>query len=279
MRAIERWVAQQLGPSGPWVRLDAMRGSTAVFALTSADGRERVVKHYRSSRAFAQERRALSQWFGARERVGGARVPKLIAAAPELRVLIVDHLPGAAADEGAADVHRAAGRFLAALHQLECIDDDPLPLGEAIARRTHAWLRRAPLEPEQLRIVAQHGPRPELFAGARRVPCHRDFAPRNWLWDGERLSVLDFEHARPDLALVDLAKLCVGAWSQRPDRSAAFFAGYGRSLSDLEREQLRALVVLHGIASLAWGHERGDVELVAEGRRALASAAAWSPEF
>jgi Ser/Thr protein kinase RdoA (MazF antagonist) len=264
-------VVEQLGPTGPWVRLDAARGSTAVFGLTSADGRDRVVKQFRSPRAFEQERRALSQWFGD-AKIGGARTPRLIADAPELAALILERLPGAAANQDSPIVHSAAGRFLAALHQLEVIDDDPVPLAEALTQRTRAWLRRAAaaLEPEQARIVELHGPRPELFTDARRVACHRDFAPRNWLWDGERLAVVDFEHARPDLALVDLAKLCVGSWAQRPDLAVAFFAGYGRSPSDLEREQLRALVVLHGLASLAWGQERGDAELVMEGRSALA---------
>ena len=137
MRAIEQWVAQQLGPSGPWVRLDAMRGSTAVFGLTTTDGHERVVKQFRSARAYEQEHRALSRWFGAQERLGGARVPKLIAAAPELAALILERLPGTALDndaEEAPDVHRAAGRFLAALHQLPWVDDDPLPLADALVR-------------------------------------------------------------------------------------------------------------------------------------------------
>jgi Ser/Thr protein kinase RdoA (MazF antagonist) len=200
----------------------------------------------------------------------------VIASAPELAVLIIERLPGAELHEhanNAANVHRAAGRFLAALHQLEPSDGDPLPLAEALPQRIRAWLPRAPLEPGQLHVVEQHGPRPELFATARRVACHRDFAPRNWLWDGETLGIVDFEHARPDLALVDLAKLCVGSWAERPDLAAAFFGGYGRMPSDLERKQLRALVVLHGVASLAWGHARADADLVSEGRRALAMAA------
>lgn len=280
--ALHEWVAQRLGPTGPWVRLDAMRGSTAVFGLTAADGRECVVKQFRSARAFEQERRALSQWFVDARPLEGARVPRLIADAPELAALILERLPGAPPDESAPQttiVHRAAGQFLAALHQIELLDDDPLQLAEALTSRTQAWLRRAPLEPEQVRIVERHGPRPELFVGARRAACHRDFAPRNWLWDGEHLAVIDFEHARPDLALVDFVKLSVGAWSRRPDCAAAFFAGYGRSLTELEREQLRALQVLHGVASLAWGHDRGDAELVLEGRNALVSAAARAPEF
>jgi Ser/Thr protein kinase RdoA (MazF antagonist) len=192
----------------------------------------------------------------------------------------MEHRPGERPDPSSAealDVHRAAGRFLAALHRLEPSHDDPLPLAEALVRRTQAWLGRAPLEPEQVQIVAEHGPCLDLFANERRVACHRDFAPNNWLWDGETLTVLDFEHARPDLALVDLAKLCVGSWSQQPDSASAFFAGYGRIASDLERRQLRAVVVLHGVASLAWGHGRGDADLVREGQHALAMAAAGLP--
>lgn len=279
LRALERWVEQRLGPTGPWVRLDARRGSTTVFGLTGADGRECVLKQYRSMRAFEQERRALSVWFAEVERVGEARVPRLIGDAPKLAALLVERLPGSTAQQPAANVHRAAGRFLAALHQLAVLDDDPLPLADALLRRTRSWLRRADLDPEQARIVAQHGPRSDLFATARRVPCHRDFAPRNWLWDGERLAVIDFEHARLDLALVDLAKLCVDAWAEQPDCAAAFFAGYGRLLSDLEREQLRALVVLYGLGCLAWGRGRADADSIAEGQRALALAGAWSPGF
>lgn len=279
---LREWVGEQLGPTGPWVRLDAGRGSTAVFGLTAAEGHAYVIKQFRSVRGFAQERRALQNWFGESQAVGGARVPKLIADAPKLAALILERVPGAAPDpdaEHAIVVHRAAGRFLAALHQLELDPADPVPLAEALAQRTRAWLGRATLEPGEGRIVAELGPRPELFAGARRVACHRDFAPRNWLWDGETLAVVDFEHARPDLALVDLAKLCVGTWSRRPDCAAAFFAGYGRRLTEREREQLRALVVLHGLASLAWGHERGDLDLVLEGRRALTLARDGSLEF
>src|SRR5690606_14148538 len=135
-------------------------------------------------------------------------VPRLIADAPALATLILERLPGVSIEEPSPAVHHAAGRFLAALHQLEISDDDPLLLAEALIRRTESWRRRAALEPAQARVVDEHGPRRELFAGVRRVPCHRDFTPGNWLWDGETLAVIDFEHARPDLALVDLAKLC-----------------------------------------------------------------------
>lgn len=278
-RPIHEWVTRQVGPTGPWLRLDAMRGSTAVFSVTTTAGRELIVKQFRSSRGFEQERRALAEWFAGATELGGARVPRLLADEPRLATLLVERLPGAAPTAAdAPTVHRAAGRCLAALHQLEIADDDPLPIADALVRRIRSWLPRAALEPELIRIVEQHGPRAELFVGARRVACHRDFAPRNWLWDGRTLAVVDFEHARLDLALVDLAKLCVESW-RRPNCAAEFLAGYGRALTDLEREQLRAVVVLHAVASLAWGRERGDPEHVHEGRTALALAADWPAEL
>lgn len=265
-----------LGPTAEWTRLDAGRGSTRVFGVGDVDGGAWIVKQYRAMRGFEQERRALAQWFARRTHLGGARVPQLRAADADLAALIIERLPGDSVEAlgpGEALAH-AAGRFLAALHELAVADDDPLAVAEALMRRTRAWLRRGALEPELARIVAEHGPRPELFAGVHRVPCHRDFAPRNWLWDGRRLAVIDFEHARLDVGLGDLAKLHVDSWSRQPGLATAFFCGYGRTLSDLERERLRALIVLHGVASLMWGREHQEPggpqpSHVAEGLRAL----------
>jgi hypothetical protein len=267
---LRSWVAATLGPTRGWTRLGA---AWDVFAMTTADGRERVVKQLGSARAFEQEQQALDGWFLHAGEVGGARVPRLIASEPCLAALILERLPGSAPPEGDAVVHHAAGRFLAALHRLEIRDDDRLPLGDALAQRTRAWRRRVELEPEWHRVVDEHGPRPELFEGVSRVPCHRDFEARNWLWDGDTLAVVDFEHARMDCGLVDLAKLTVGSWRARPDLRTAFFAGYGREPTEVERERMRCVLVLHGLASLAWGREHGHETHVREGREALAAAA------
>jgi Ser/Thr protein kinase RdoA (MazF antagonist) len=267
---LRAWVEAQLGGARGWSRVAA---SAPLFGVYGPDGRAWVVKQHRSARAFAQEREALG-WFG--HELGGARVPQLRAADVELRALVCERLPGqpvTGAALPALDLHRAAGRFLASLHQLAQPDHDPMPVADALARRLETWRRRARLTPEQLALVDAHGPRPSLFAGAVRVPCHRDFAPRNWLWTGTQLGVVDFEHARLDLGLGDLCKLAVDCWDPHPPSKAAFLAGYGRDLSALEHAQLGALIVLHGLASLAWGQERGVVEHVDEGQRALGLAA------
>ncbi len=275
------WITRELGPVRGWTRLDVGAGSTAVFGLRDAAGRGWIVKRFGSVRGFAQERRALGAWLAGRSELGGARVPRLRAADPKLAALILERLPGEGVgdDGGGPEVQRAAGRFLAGLHALASADDDPLPIGEALERRARAWRTRGALEPELVELVERLGPRADQFAGVRRVPCHRDFAPRNWLWDGERLAVLDFEHARLDLALADLCKLWVDLWSGSLDDpgALALFAGYGRTLAPAERGRLRALVVLHGLSSLVWGRQHGNPNHIAEGYRALALAANPEP--
>jgi hypothetical protein len=56
--------------------------------------------------------------------------------------------------------------------------------------------------------------------------------------------VLDFELARLDVWLADLARLHLGIWGTRPDLQEAFLTGYGRQLSTTDRP------ILHGCAVL-----------------------------
>ncbi|PRP89883.1 homoserine kinase [Enhygromyxa salina] len=288
--AVLTLVAERVGRPRPasLVRLDGPGGPARVFGvdveLGEGGARAVVVKCFDSPRLFAQERDALGRWLDVTGELGGARVPALVAVAPSERALVYARLPGvrpepAGADADAPAIHRAAGRFLAALHRLDIPDRDPLPLAEALARRYRSWARavaqiEGALDADQQRLVEELAPSAASFGAVTRVPCHRDFTPDNWLWDGRRLAVIDFEHARLDLALGDLAKLAV-EWPARPELRLAFFAGYGRSLSAADDTRLRIVVALHGLASLAWGLRHGAPRFVAEGQRALALAASW----
>ena len=256
-----------------------------VFGLdveVGAGTRAIVIKCFDSPRLFEQEQHALAAWLAGRQELGGARVPELLVADASLRSVVCTRLLGASPsglELGELDlVHRAAGRCLAALHRQPAVDADPLPLAAALTRRHRAWSRACAdaLNARERELVLDLAPSTALFEGARRVPCHRDFTPDNWLWDGHSLGLIDFEHARLDLALVDLAKLVVGSWDRRPALELAFFEGYGRRLSAKECTQLRSVVVLHGVASLAWGLRHHDLGFVAEGHRALALADEWS---
>jgi Ser/Thr protein kinase RdoA (MazF antagonist) len=251
------------------------RAPNVVIAVELDGGPAVVSQRFGSPRAFAQACAAL-EWFAGREQLGGARIARALRIDAAARVLVVERLPGARAPTN-VDGHRAAGRFLAALHALALPDPDPLPLAEALRRRHRAWRQACGdrLTPEQLRVVDELCPTAELFADVRRVPCHRDFTPDNWLWDGQQLAVVDFEHARLDLAVGDLAKLAVGVWSRAPRLATAFFDGYGSPLGAADCTRLRHAVVLHGLASLAWGWRHAAARFVDEGQRALALAQHW----
>lgn len=253
----------------------AARRGPKVWLLELADATCVVVKVHVEQRGFVQEREALVRW-------ADARMPRLLAADATQRLLVLERLPGVpvdALDDAPARLAawQEAGEFLADLHARPIADDDPLVLAEAVPLRLRAWARKcdAWLDPPTRELVARLAAEaPRSLAGARRVACHRDFTPSNWLWaaggHAPRLRVVDFEHSRPDLALLDLAKL---ATHWRPELATAFLRGYGRRDEDL-RDSLRLALALHGVASLAWGHTHGERAFVDEGWLALSRASA-----
>lgn len=257
-----------VGPAPAWRPLGSPRADNGVWRLGDPGV---IVKRLRNARPFAQERRALTRWA---PHLSEQTAP-LLAVDEPTRTLVLGLAPGvhpidlAPADERAA--HRRAGSFLRALHAIPDPGDDAMPLAEALTRRHAAALTRvAPhLTPdERAHLHAGALEIPALFADAVRVPCHRDFGPHNWLVDGPRLTVLDFEHARPDCPLVDLIKLAVD-WPARPDLAAALLDGYGRDLTPTERARLRVHLALHAMTTLAWAHEHGNTAFLALGQRAL----------
>lgn len=252
----------------------AARRGPKVWALELADTTCVVVKQHVEQRGFVQERDALVRW-------ADARMPRLLAADATQRVLVLERLAGVAVDTlddapARLAAWQAAGEFLADLHARPIDDDDPLALEEAVPLRLRAWARKcdALLDPPTRELVARLAAEAaRSLGGARRVACHRDFTPSNWLWaagEAPRLRVVDFEHSRPDLAVLDLAKLAA-RW--RPELATAFLRGYGRRDEDL-RDSLRLALALHGVASLAWGHTHGELAFVDEGRLALSRASA-----
>ena len=64
--------------------------------------------------------------------------------------------------------------------------------------------------------------------------------------------------------------MCLQSWWDKPKHSAAFFEGYGRELTELEREYLRLQVVRSAVAAVQWGrqHDAPHVENRARSRLA-----------
>ena len=187
-----------------------------------------------------------------RMRAAGFHCPRLLDASEDR--LLLERLPGAVGHSVKA--HRAAGRWLAALHSLVPVPEDPLPLDQAVTRRLNAVAEGLPGEHGARLLEAA---RPETLRGMERRWCHRDFHPRNWLWDGERLAVVDFEHSGPDAPGLDLCRV--------PER-AALLEGYGPRSEGAVAAQ-RTLDLLDAAGAWAWGLRHGDAGFEREGRERL----------
>ena len=272
-----------------WQFLGSTHGPCRVWQVSGVDMQAGVVvKQFRSDRAFAQEQGAYSRWLNHLPEETAALVAVLPA---PVRAVVLRRLPGeplvtGRVREGVEQAaHRRAGSFLRALHALPESDHDPLPLRAAVQQRYAAWLARVSpqlteADADGLRGLGEALRREaRLFARARRVPCHRDFTPQNWLIDGpqvdgqlsrlDRFFVVDFEHAKLDCPLIDLVKLWTELWGERPDLEAQFLAGYGRSLGPDERSELQLLAAMHAMATVSWAHDHADPAFQLLGARAL----------
>mgnify|MGYP000131340789 CR=1 FL=1 len=268
-------LTELVGPTPQWHRL-----THATNAVWRAD--RIILKTLRSDRPYRQEHRAYTVW---RPHLP-EQTPTLLAADAATRTLVLTHVPGdpplGLSAPAECTAHWHAGQFLKILHAVPDPDPDPLPLADALLKRHTAWLTRVSrhLDPDERTALTDLAAElPDLFAAATRVPTHRDFTPRNWLVRGphghvRELSVLDFEHARHDTPLTDFIKIAAELWPTRPDLEVSLLAGYGRDLTLQERRQLKHLIAIHAMATLAWAHDHRDPTFLAAGRTALATALA-----
>jgi Ser/Thr protein kinase RdoA (MazF antagonist) len=250
-------------------------GESLVWELRSAAGERAFLKSHRQEVKFRQERRAYRQWCAA---LAGS-VPQLLAEREaEPRALLFSALPGVPLEtlqpetHVELDAHHQAGSLLARLHAQVTPDAAPDP-ADAFAARLETWSARARsvIDADVIDWVSGrvHEALP-LLHGLQRVPCHRDYTPRNWLWNGDRLTVIDFEHSRPDLWFLDLERLWTGLWPARPDLRHAFLAGYGRELSENEEGLLERLAALGALTTIVWAREHADAAFEQAGWRSLA---------
>ncbi len=266
-QAAVAWCRSVVGPCT--VRDLGGRRPGAVLAI-EAPGFAGVLKLADGPAAGAAERHAAECWAPAL----AGEAPRLVASSPELGAVLLTALGGRPAVSADAAMCWHAGAALARLQGVvpvrRCPVGTPVDLVAGDLRR---WLDegRDLLSPTETAVGAAALDRVSVVGGEGFVPCHGDFRPRNWLVDddGRWIGMVDFEHARYDLAEVDLAVLWDGDLAGASAQRAALVRGYG----GLDRSGVERLTVLRVVAALArtvGGARAAAADDEARGRAALA---------
>jgi Ser/Thr protein kinase RdoA (MazF antagonist) len=244
-------------PEAQPVALHAGHNDTAVLRASTTAGQV-VVKCHRSLDRHRQEVHAYQHWTAAL----GGKTPRLIAINDDPPGIVATAMPGRPLAEANLErqqelqAHRQAGGILSLLHNAAPPRFEP-DMTAWLSERGEHWLtlardllsaqRRADIR-AHLRALAALGPLPA-------VPCHLDFTPRNLLCSTASepaqvndlgvatppapldvsIAVIDFEHARFDLAARDLVRFATRTWPKRPDLEQAFIEAYG-AVTELDRE-------------------------------------------
>ncbi|MGW5789145.1 aminoglycoside phosphotransferase family protein [Saccharopolyspora sp. NPDC003752] len=202
--------------------------------------------------------------------------PRLLAVDPDLPGIVITAVPGRPLDEldlpqeAERAAFRQAGHLLRRLHQIPVTGHAP-QITSYLAERAEHWIARTTLHltRHDTQRIRHHMQRLMKITTARVTACHLDFQPRNLLWHpGQGLRLIDFEHARIDLAARDLVRMTTRHFAQRPDLKAAFFAGYG-PLNESDAAVLAHCTVLDGLTTLAYGHRNSDPAFIQHGRALL----------
>lgn len=231
-----------------------------------------IGKIHRSRTRHDQEVRAYRDWT---PRLAG-HTPKLLASDPELPGIVLTTVPGTPLDEldlSAAEertVFSHAGRLLRTLHTIPG-PGNAARITSYLAERAEHWITDlgSRLTLKEAALVRDHMRALTHLTTARVAPCHLDFQPRNLLWHPEHgLHLIDFEHARPDLAARDLVRLATRHWTNRLDLKTAFLNGYG-PLSASDAAVLQHCAALDATTTLVYGHRHGEMTIIAHAHTLL----------
>jgi hypothetical protein len=251
-------------------------GVSTVIEVQTGDGTALIVKQPRAVDKFDAELHAHRHWAPAM----AGHMPDLVAAHRDTRVLVFSKMPGEIGDESVS-TFREAGRLLRLLYGAE----PPMSMvgfAAAMRARFDTWVHRARpglLAAAEVEFVAEHVSRLADFADPAGVPCHRDWQPRNWLTapDGS-VTVIDFGNSRVGYWYQDFERMWWSEWRTAPELGHAFFEGYGRTLGEDDRAQLRATSIMGLLTTVVWADEVGDAAFGDHGRSQLHQAMAGAPD-
>lgn len=292
------WCAAALGgPITVEADLRQTHGESLVWRIRTPAGEAAYLKSHRQPGKWAGEVHAYERWV--RPAFGDA-APRLISCSPDApRAALISDLPGSCMARLDLTPNQkragweAAGRALARLHGLATndwiggVNRDGSPNGEThsdapayYVARIDTWVERGNrigclLPGEAEFACAAIRDWSGALAGERAVPVHRDYTPRNWIASpesGRWVGVIDFEHARWDLRVMDICRPWTREFLEDPACADAFFAGYRGGPPDAQLlAQILAVRLNHCFTSLIWAAEKDDLAFVAESRAGLAA--------
>jgi thiamine kinase-like enzyme len=164
-----------------------------------------------------------------------AVAPKVVAFSEEIGCLVTEFVAGrpVAAEELRGPLLEEVAGALRAIHAGPPLGHTFSPWERVDAYRLTARRHGMPLPVGFVevdlaadRIAEALGPRPS-------VPCHNDLLTANFLHDGERLRILDWEYAGMGDPLFDLANLAANNEFGEPDEERLLAAYYGAARPEL----------------------------------------------
>ena len=260
---LETFAEKALGPCTTVKDCSWPHRGPSVLRMQDSEGLVWYAKRHRYGTGYERELTAYRRWTP----VLGDRAPKLRAQDERLLALLVSEVPGQVSiDSGplregggsareVAALHHQAGALLRRFHGAE---EPAVSPDFAVGKLAELdwWVPRADgyLDRRDLAFVRSELHVLEGIAAPELVPCHLDYSPRNWLIDGDRIHVIDFEWAGREYWANDLGKLFFGLWPTRPALREAFLDGYGRPLTAEDLGVLTASYALTAAWHTIWAY-------------------------
>lgn len=264
--ALAAYLSAAHGPFQVVTELTRRHGEATVLELEDAAGSRWFAKQHSRPATWQRERRAYQRWT---PRLGD-RAPKLHGADEATRTLVLSKLPGERATN-TPDAHHQAGRLLRTFHASAPARPYPEYAAETHRRLDTLMDDGAGLfDQEEVDFLRGEIASLHELPTPLSVPCHLDYAPRNWLVDEQgTLRAIDFAGARRQVWVRDLLRMQFSNWYEQPALRDAFFDGYGRRPTDDETHFLLRTGALTAASRIVWGSEHDLPTVVEDGRLIL----------
>ncbi|WP_284986105.1 aminoglycoside phosphotransferase family protein [Arthrobacter sp. fls2-241-R2A-172] len=237
---------------------------TTVLQLGTPDGGRFIVKASQTSHHVRREIAAYSRGMPGLE----GRVPSLVHASTDARLLVTRFLPGilvaGSPAEHIPDTYRQAGALLARLHSPAGVSRSYM---RSLAARTRAVIGKAQglLAEDLVRRLTEEVAAVEL-SPVELVTSHGDYQPRNWLYDDGEVKVIDFGRADLRPWVHDLVRLTHQQFLADAALATAFQEGLGRAVTSPEEVSAWRLENLdQAVGTVVWAHSIGDESFEQQG--------------